>query len=216
MPEPVVPDGLDFVARSGVPFVFPLWPPTAGSVGDCVVGLTLGPDWFAGAGALWAKAKPADAATIKAAIAILRVDIFEPPWLLELGQHRRQIPVPTSSGFFVIVIYNSQRPRLLAWGTHCARARCALGHKGVFRSGETWRVSKARFRVPNTGPSGPSRTPSAIGRYGKDVGAAGRGSQARTKETSASENSLGRHHPPANELRESLGRRRIGKTPRQI
>ena len=67
--ELVAPFG--FVAsRCGVPFVLPLVEPAPWSVGEGVVGLTLGPDWLAGAGELGAKAMLVDAATIKAAIAI--------------------------------------------------------------------------------------------------------------------------------------------------
>jgi hypothetical protein len=79
VPEPVVP-GAILVPRSGVPLVFPLWPAAAGSVGDGVVGLTLGPDWFAGAGALCAKAVAAGSVTINATTARLRTNMFVLSW----------------------------------------------------------------------------------------------------------------------------------------
>jgi hypothetical protein len=71
-PEPVVAGGVE---RSGIPRVFPLSEPADGSVGDGVVGLTLGPDWFAGAGALCANATVGVAA-IRVMMANLRSGIF--------------------------------------------------------------------------------------------------------------------------------------------
>lgn len=79
VPEPVV-SGAILVPRSGMPLVLPLWPAAAGSVGDGVVGLTLGPDWLAGAGALCAKADAVGSATINAATARLRNDMFDLSW----------------------------------------------------------------------------------------------------------------------------------------
>jgi hypothetical protein len=68
-PEPVVAGGVLIVPRSGRPLVLPLSPPADGSVGEGVVGLTPGPDWFAGGGELCASATPVDAVAISAAIA---------------------------------------------------------------------------------------------------------------------------------------------------
>lgn len=73
--EPVVAGGVVIVPRSGIPRVFPLSEPADGSVGDGVVGLTLGPDWFAGAGALCANATVGVAA-IRVMMANLRSGIF--------------------------------------------------------------------------------------------------------------------------------------------
>jgi hypothetical protein len=61
------------VLREGMPTVFPLSPPTEGSVGDGVVGLTPGPDWLFGDGALCARANPVDAEMRSAAIKALRI-----------------------------------------------------------------------------------------------------------------------------------------------
>ena len=81
-----MPGAILVVPRSGVPLVFPLRPAAAGSVGDDVVGLTLGPDWFAGAGALCAKAVAAGSVAINAATARLRTNMFVLSWVSSRGQ----------------------------------------------------------------------------------------------------------------------------------
>ena len=96
VPDPVVPGAIPVVPRSGVPLVFPLWPAAAGSVGDGVVGLTLGPDWFAGAGALCAKAFAAGSVAINAATARLRSNMFVLSWVSSRGQ---RVPHPDCSGW---------------------------------------------------------------------------------------------------------------------
>ena len=67
VPAPVVPG----VARSGIAFVLPWSAPAPGSVGDGVVGLTLGPDWLFGEGLLCANA----AAGAKANIEVARITV---------------------------------------------------------------------------------------------------------------------------------------------
>jgi hypothetical protein len=68
VPLPVVPGVVLIVPLSGVPFVLPLSAADDGSVGDGVVALTPGPDWFAGAGELCAKALATGNAAIKPAM----------------------------------------------------------------------------------------------------------------------------------------------------
>ena len=100
VPEPVVPGAILVVPRSGVPLVFPLWPAAAGSVGDGVVGLTLGPDWFAGAGALCAKAVAAGSVAINAATARLRTNILSSlgfPVVEANVSHSQIVPAKTNS-----------------------------------------------------------------------------------------------------------------------
>ena len=92
VPEPVVPGAiLVVVPRSGVPLVFPLWPAVPGSVGDGVVGLTPGPDWFAGTGALCAKA----AAGSIAINAAKRTNMFVLSWVSSRGE---RVPLTDCSG----------------------------------------------------------------------------------------------------------------------
>jgi hypothetical protein len=61
------------VLREGMLTVFPLSPPIEGSVGDGVVGLTPGPDWLFGDGALCARANPVDAEMRSAVNKALRI-----------------------------------------------------------------------------------------------------------------------------------------------
>ena len=100
VPDPVVPGAILVVPRSGVPSVFLLWPAAAGSVGDGTVGLTLGPDWFAGAGALCAKADAAGSAAINPATARVRKDMFElscVSWIENNVSHAQIVPAETNS-----------------------------------------------------------------------------------------------------------------------
>jgi hypothetical protein len=76
-PDPVValPLGCAFmVPRAGTPLVLPVSEAVDGSVGEGVVALTPPPEVLAGAGELWAKARPV--AVVSRVVARTRVQIF--------------------------------------------------------------------------------------------------------------------------------------------